>query len=137
MVGASGRVLCLDLQPGMLQLLAPRLEANAVTNAEPVVADATRLPLADGCVDLAFLITVLGEMFYRTAALAELRRVLRPDAVYSPLENHCVTQTMCSREPYAISAGRWVSRRPPASGTRSATRSHSERQAMRTEPPYK
>ena len=86
MVGASGRVLCLDLQPGMLQLLAPRLEANAVTNAEPVVADATRLPLADGCVDLAFLITVLGEI-PDTAALAELRRVLRP-MPYSPLENH-------------------------------------------------
>ena len=78
MVGESGRILCVDLQPGMLELLARRLSENAVANAEMIVADATRLPLADACVDLAFLVTVLGEVPDRPAALAELRRVLKP-----------------------------------------------------------
>ena len=81
MVGDTGRVLCLDLQPGMLDLLGPRLAQNGATNADMVVADATRLPLAEGSVDLAFLITVLGEVPDRPAALAELRRVLKPGGI--------------------------------------------------------
>jgi SAM-dependent methyltransferase len=80
-VGPSGRVVCLDLQPGMTALLRERLRANAATNAHPVVGDATRLPLADGSVDRAFLVTVLGEVPDRPAAIAELRRVLKPGGV--------------------------------------------------------
>jgi SAM-dependent methyltransferase len=78
LVGGTGRLVCLDLQPGMLDLLAPRLAENGVTNCATVVADATRLPLSDRCVDLAYLITVLGEVPDRPSALAELRRVVKP-----------------------------------------------------------
>ena len=80
-VGASGRVLCLDLQPGMATLLGERLRAARVQNVQPLVGDATRLPLAGGSVDKAFLVAVLGEVPDRPAALAELRRVLRPGGV--------------------------------------------------------
>ena len=82
-VGPEGRVVCLDLQPGMLQMLAGRLEEAAVTNAQPPAGDATRLPLADGSVDAAFLVAVLGEIPDRPQALTELRRVLKPGGVLS------------------------------------------------------
>jgi len=82
-VGPEGKVVCLDLQPGMLQVLAGRLEEASVRNACPLAGDATRLPLAAASVDAAFLVTVLGEIPDRPQALAELRRVLKPGAALS------------------------------------------------------
>jgi len=77
LVGPSGRLLCLDLQRGMLDILAGRLSEAGVSNAELVVADATALPLAGSCVDRAFLVTVLGEIPDQDGAVGELRRVLK------------------------------------------------------------
>src|SRR3990172_1791257 len=82
-VGPGGRLLCLDLQVGMLRLLQERLDGQRVDNACPVAADACRLPLPDASVDAAFLITVLGEIPDRVTALHELRRVLKPGGVLS------------------------------------------------------
>lgn len=76
MVGPSGRLLCLDLQRGMLDILSARLSEAGVA-AALVVADATRIPLADASVDCAFLVTVLGEVPDQDAALGELNRVLK------------------------------------------------------------
>jgi SAM-dependent methyltransferase len=82
-VGPQGRVVCLDLQPGMLTLLRQRLGERQVANAHPVAGDALDLPLADHSVGAAFLVTVLGEIPDRPRALAELRRVMRPGGVLS------------------------------------------------------
>jgi len=82
-VGPEGRVVCVDLQPGMLQMLAGRLEEASVRNACLLAGDATRLPLAGASVDAAFLVTVLGEIPDRPQALTELRRVLKPGGVLS------------------------------------------------------
>jgi arsenite methyltransferase len=87
LAGAQGRVISVDLQPGMLSLLQERLREYGTSNAFPVAGDATRLPLADRSVDVAFLITVLGEVPDRPAALAELRRVLKPGGKLGFLEN--------------------------------------------------
>ncbi len=87
MVGSEGRLLCLDIQPGMISGLLKRLDEGNVTNADPVVGDALNLPLADDSVDAAFLFTVLGEIPDRPRAVAELRRVLRPGGVLSISES--------------------------------------------------
>jgi SAM-dependent methyltransferase len=76
-VGPTGRVLCVDLQAGMLSVLAERLREAGATNARPVLGDATRLPLATASCDRAYLVTVIGEIPDRPAALRELRRVLK------------------------------------------------------------
>lgn len=86
MVGARGRVLSVDLQHEMLPLLQERLQEYGTTNAFPVAGDATRLPLTDRSVDVAFLVTVFGEVPDRPAALAELRRVLKPGGKLGFLE---------------------------------------------------
>ena len=83
MVGPEGRILCLDIQPQMIGALCGRLDERDVANARPMVGNALNLPLADGCVDAAYLVTVLGEIPDRPQALAELRRVLRPGGVLS------------------------------------------------------
>jgi len=82
-VGPEGRIVCLDLQPGMLRMLAGRLGEASVRNACPLAGDARSLPLAAASVDAAFLVTVLGEIPDRPQALAELRRVLKPGGVLS------------------------------------------------------
>ncbi len=76
-VGARGRLVCLDIQPEMLRHTKRRLEARGL-EAGFVQADASSLPLRPSRVDHVFLISVLGEIPDRTAALAEMRRVLRP-----------------------------------------------------------
>ena len=78
MVGANGRVLCLDLQPAMAAILHERLRTDGASSGQPIAADAMRLPLADLSVDRALLIAMFGEIPDRPAALAELRRVIKP-----------------------------------------------------------
>ena len=86
-IGSGGRLLCLDLQRPMLVDLAERLREAGVNNARLVIADATHLPLADDSIDTSYLVTVIGEVPDRPAALAELRRVLRPGGVLSFTES--------------------------------------------------
>jgi ubiquinone/menaquinone biosynthesis C-methylase UbiE len=85
-VGSGGRVVCLDVQPGMIALLDERLRSAGTAGARPIVADAARLPLADRSVDAAFLAFVLGEIPDRPAAMTELRRVMKPGGAVSVLE---------------------------------------------------
>jgi len=87
LMGSDGRLVCLDIQPPMLTDLRGRLTAAGVTNAHPVLGDALRLPLADASVDVAFLVTVLGEIPDRPQGLAELRRVLKPGGTLSITES--------------------------------------------------
>jgi len=82
-LGPEGRVICVDIQPEMTEALRRRLLRERVTNVSPMVGDALGLPLAEGSVDCAFLVTVLGELPDRPKALAELRRVLKPGGILS------------------------------------------------------
>ena len=86
MVEPDGRIVCVDVQPGMLALLRNRLREHRASNAHPIAGDATRLPLASRSADAAFLVSVFGEIPGRPAALAELRRVLKPGGRLSFLE---------------------------------------------------
>lgn len=76
-VGESGRLICVDIQRDMLDILRRRLDENRC-EADLVVGDAMQLPLRDGSVDCAYLVTVLGEVPDHSAAVRELARVTRP-----------------------------------------------------------
>lgn len=71
----GGRLICLDVQLEMLQHARCRLQ-GASLKADFVRADARALPLPAASVDRVLLITVLGEIPDRPAALAEIARVL-------------------------------------------------------------
>jgi ubiquinone/menaquinone biosynthesis C-methylase UbiE len=75
-VAPSGRLISLDVQQDMLCATRRRLAAAAQT-ADFIRADAQALPLRSESVDHVYLITVLGEIPDRMAALREIRRVLR------------------------------------------------------------
>ncbi len=86
LVGPEGRLVCIDLQPEMAKALRQRLSSSHARNTDVVVGDATALPLADGSIDCAFMVTVLGEIPDRPRALRELRRVLAPGGIMSVTE---------------------------------------------------
>ena len=84
--GAGGRLVAVDIQPEMIAQVDRRVQGAGLTNVETHVASAHALPLDDGSVDRAFLITVLPEIPEKGRALAELHRVLRPGGVLSITE---------------------------------------------------
>ena len=85
-VGPDGRVVALDIQPGMLARARQKTEAAHLGNVDFVAA-----ALGDGKLpachfDRAVLVTVLGEIPERAAALAELFDALRPGGILAIVE---------------------------------------------------
>ncbi len=85
-VGASGRVVAIDIQPRMLEKLEGRLRERGITNVVPVLAGLGDGKLPANAFDVAFLVTVLGEVPDKSAALREIHRSLRPGGVLSITE---------------------------------------------------
>jgi ubiquinone/menaquinone biosynthesis C-methylase UbiE len=77
-IAPDGRLDIFDLQQEMLDHTMRRAEAEGIENLDPTQGDARSLPYPDESFDRAFLVTVLGEIPDQQAALAELRRVLKP-----------------------------------------------------------
>lgn len=78
MVGDEGRVLAVDIQPEMLDLLRERADGAGVRNIEPVLGTTADPKLEPGSVDLALLVDVYHEFDHPEQMLAKLRRALAP-----------------------------------------------------------
>jgi malonyl-CoA O-methyltransferase len=74
-------VIALDLSPGMLR--EARRHQLPWRRFERVCADAMRLPLADASVDVVFSSLMLQWCEPLSAALGEVRRVLRPEGFFA------------------------------------------------------
>ena len=85
-VGPTGRVTALDLQPRMLEKLRARLEAEGVENVDTVQAGLGAAGLPSATFDVALLVTVLGEIPDKLAALREIRQSLKPGGILSITE---------------------------------------------------
>ena len=85
-VGPEGKLIAVDIQPQMIAQVEQRVRQAGLSNVETHVADAHDLPLEDGSVKRAFLVTVLPEIPDQARALAELYRVIRPDGLLSITE---------------------------------------------------
>jgi ubiquinone/menaquinone biosynthesis C-methylase UbiE len=85
-VGPAGAVVAVDIQPGMLARLRERLAAQRLANVEVVEAGLGEGKLPEGAFDVALLITVLGEIPDKGAALREIHRALRSGGVLSITE---------------------------------------------------
>ena len=78
-LGPDGRLEVFDLQREMLDHTLRRAGEAGLTTLVPTQGDARSLPYPDDAVDGAYLVTVLGEIPDQEKALAELRRVLKPN----------------------------------------------------------
>jgi len=85
-VGPSGHVLALDIQPAMLEKLKLRLARHGLTNVDLMLAGLGEGKLPQDEFDVVLLVTVLGEIADKLAALRELHRSLRPGGVLSVTE---------------------------------------------------
>ena len=85
-VGLNGEVVALDIQPAMLQRLQKKLEAQKVTNVRLLQAGAGEGKTELETFDRAFLVTVLGEIPDKTAALSEIYNALKPGGILSITE---------------------------------------------------
>ncbi|MDX6673645.1 MAG: hypothetical protein QOH11_1063 [Solirubrobacteraceae bacterium] len=77
-LGPEGSLDVFDLQHEMLDHTMRRAGERGLANITPTQGDARQLPYDDAIFDAAYLVTVLGEIPDQAAALAELRRVLKP-----------------------------------------------------------
>ena len=77
-VGREGALEIFDIQQQMLDHTMRRVGEHGLSNVTPTRGDATSLPHPDDSFDAVVLVTVLGEIPEREAALAEIKRVLRP-----------------------------------------------------------
>lgn len=85
-VGETGRVLAVDVQPEMIDMVGEAVRRAEATNVEIRLADAYHLPAADASVDAAFMVGVLAEIPDRMRALTEMRRVIKPAGILSVSE---------------------------------------------------
>lgn len=84
--GPSGGVLAVDLQPGMIARAAAKARAAGLGNIEWRQAELGQGNLPDGRFDRAVLVTVLGEIPDRGAAMRELFAALKPGGRLSVTE---------------------------------------------------
>ena len=77
-VGATGRVIGLDMTDEMLELARANAAAAGVTNAEFVKGHIEDIPLADASVDVVISNCVINLSGDKAAVLREVARVLRP-----------------------------------------------------------
>jgi ubiquinone/menaquinone biosynthesis C-methylase UbiE len=79
----GGEVVGIDIQPGMIERLKERANAANITNLTAILGDATQPIVPEACFDVAFLVTTLGEIPDRAAALAQCFRALKSGGILS------------------------------------------------------
>jgi ubiquinone/menaquinone biosynthesis C-methylase UbiE len=82
----DGRVVGLDIQPGMLKRLSARAAQAGVTNLKTILGDAVDSHFSPESFDLIFLCTVLGEIPDRLSALQQCNTALKPNGQLSITE---------------------------------------------------
>jgi 2-polyprenyl-3-methyl-5-hydroxy-6-metoxy-1,4-benzoquinol methylase len=85
-VGPQGEVVAIDIQPGMLRRAQDKAAAANLTNIRFLQAGAGEGKMEHGRSDRALLVTVLGEIPDRHAALKEIFDALKPGGIVSVTE---------------------------------------------------
>jgi ubiquinone/menaquinone biosynthesis C-methylase UbiE len=85
-VGPKGMVVALDIQESMLVHLVDRINNAGLNNVQPKLASLGDCSLGKQQFDRAIMVTVLGEIPNREAALGEIYRALKPGGMLSITE---------------------------------------------------
>lgn len=75
----DGRVLAVDIQPEMLDLVRSKADALGLDNVDTVLATPTDPKLPDGGVDVVLMVDVYHELFWPAEVMARVVRSLAPD----------------------------------------------------------
>ncbi len=77
-VGPEGRVIAVDIQQGMLDLLSENLTSRGITNVDMVLGAADNPHLPTGAVDLVLIVDVYHELSEPEKTMEHVRRSLKP-----------------------------------------------------------
>jgi SAM-dependent methyltransferase len=77
-VGPTGRVLGVDIQPEMLQLLTNQMAAAGISNVVPILGTITDPKLPAGSVDLALMVDVYHEFDHPFEMMQAIAGALKP-----------------------------------------------------------
>lgn len=108
----GARIIGLDVEPRMLEVLAERADAAGQPGAvEPLEAPHDNIPLPDSSVDVALLVALYHELDNRAGYLQHVRRVLAPggrvlvcdwdpeaEAGFGPPNDHRIPRTVVEGE---------------------------------------
>ena len=86
LVGESGKVLGVDIQPEMLELLKKRAEEKGVKNVVPILGTLVDPGLPKGEIDLILCVDVYHEFSHPEQMLKKMREALSPNGVIALLE---------------------------------------------------
>ncbi len=78
-VGDDGKVIAVDIQPGMIDRLRETLREHGVTNVKPVLGSEENPGLPVGTADLVLLVDVYHELQQPEKTMEHVRRALKPD----------------------------------------------------------
>ena len=77
--GDGGKVLCVDIQPQMLELLRRRAKARKVTNIEPILCTETDPKLPPNSLDLLIMVDVYHEISNPVPVMAGIHKAMKKD----------------------------------------------------------
>jgi len=77
-VAPSGKVLAVDVQPEMVEMLEALAQRERLTNIQPLLGAESDVKLAPGSVDLAIMVDVYHELAFPYEVLASIVRALKP-----------------------------------------------------------
>src|SRR5260370_40338121 len=77
-VGVAGKILAVDIQPEMLDLLTNKMAELKITNVFPILGEVTNPNLPAGSVDLALMVDVYHEFDHPREMMEAISKYLRP-----------------------------------------------------------
>jgi ubiquinone/menaquinone biosynthesis C-methylase UbiE len=77
-VGPSGKVVAVDVQPEMLEILIDQLESEGITNVAPVLGTITDPRLPEASLDVILMVDVYHEFSHPYEMMSALCRALKP-----------------------------------------------------------
>lgn len=78
LVGPTGKVLAIDIEPAMLEAIVQRAQREHIGNVATVRSSAQDPNLAAGSVDLLFMVDVYHELEYPYEMMTKVRAALKP-----------------------------------------------------------
>lgn len=95
LVGKSGKVYALDVQPLAIEMVKKVTAKNKLTNVETILSD-RKTGLPDDSIDVVLLYDVFHDLKDPDGVLEELHRVLRPDRILSLSDHHMKQEEIVS-----------------------------------------
>jgi protein-L-isoaspartate O-methyltransferase len=77
-VGAKGKVLAVDIQPEMLDIIRKRMKVTKIKHVEPIQGEEKDPKLPEGAVDLILMVDVYHEFSYPFEMTEEMVKALKP-----------------------------------------------------------